>query len=120
MYFPRVVAVKVKNEPRHEKTAKAKAQINCVVTARLISAFGIATRIVKFSSSYILTFRILISFFLRLYRPVCVGTGRKTRRSVFSCRSSNYVAKIYQVLSAAKPFSSKILSSIRPIIWHQN
>ena len=30
------------------------------------------------------------SSFLSLYRPVCVGPGRKPRRPVFSRRGSNY------------------------------
>ena len=32
------------------------------------------------------------SSFLSLYRPVCVGPGRKPRRPVFSRRGSKYIA----------------------------
>ena len=45
--------VNIINEPRHEKTgvfayAKTKTQISFTVTAKLISAFVFATRIVQF------------------------------------------------------------------------
>ena len=58
------------------------------VTAKLISAFVFATRIVhslfflnpKFQAS---------SHLLWLYNPVCVGSGRKHRRQVFSQRGSS-------------------------------
>ena len=64
--------------------AKTKAQTSFAVTAKLISAFVFATRIVQFL------------FFLNpkfqasspLYRPVCVRPGRKSRRPVFSRRGS--------------------------------
>ena len=67
--------------------AKTKAQISFAVTAKLISAFVFATRIVqlffylnpKFQAS---------SSFLCLYTSVCVGPGRKPRRPVFSRRGS--------------------------------
>ena len=67
--------------------AKTKTQISFAVTAKLISAFVFAIRIVqllyylnpKFQAS---------SHLLWLYSPVCVGPGRKPRRPVFSERSS--------------------------------
>ena len=79
---------KVLFEPRHEKTGflhmpKTKTQISFAVTAKLISAFVFAKRIVqlhyfldpKFQAS---------SHLLWLYSPVCVAPGRKPRRPVFS------------------------------------
>ena len=65
--------------------AKTKTQISFAVTTKLISAFVFAIRIVqslyyrhpKFQTS---------SHLLWLYRPVCVGSGRKPRRPVFSQR----------------------------------
>ena len=57
------------------------------VTAKLISVFVFATRIVQ--SLYLLNpkFR-ASSHLLWLYSPVCVGPGREPRRSVFSRRGS--------------------------------
>ena len=57
------------------------------VTAQLISAFVFAIRIVQ-SLYYIhLKFQ-ASSHLLWLYRPVCVGPGRKPLRPVFSQRGS--------------------------------
>ena len=57
------------------------------VTAKLISAFVFATRIVQFL--FFLNPKLQASdHLLRLYRPVCVGPGRKPRRHVFSRRGS--------------------------------
>ena len=69
--------------------AKAKAQISFAVTAKLISAFVFATRIVLFLFYLNPKFQASSSF-LSLYRPVCVGPGRKPRRPVFSRRGSLY------------------------------
>ena len=63
--------------------AKTKAQISFAVTAKLISAFVFATRIVQFLFYLNPKFQASSSF-LSLYRPVCVGPGRKPRRPVFS------------------------------------
>ena len=77
-------------EPRREKTGflhmrKTKTQISFAVTAKLISAFVFATRIVQ--SLYFLNLKFQASsHFLWLYSPVCVGPGRKHRRPVFSQR----------------------------------
>ena len=68
--------------------AKTKAQISFAVTAKLISAFVFATRIVQFLF-YLNPKLQASSSFLSLYRPVCVGPGRKPRRPVFSRRGSN-------------------------------
>ena len=67
--------------------AKTKAQISFAVTAKLISAFVFATRIVQFLFYLNPKFQASSSF-LSLYRPVCVGPGRKPRRPVFSHRGS--------------------------------
>ena len=55
---------------------------------KLISAFVFATRIVQFLFYLNPKFQASRSF-LSLYRPVCVGPGRKPRRPVFSLRGSN-------------------------------
>ena len=82
------------NEPRREKTgfayAKTKTQISFAVTAKLISAFVFATRIVQFLFYLNPKFQ-ASSHILWLCSPVCVGPGRKPRRPVFSERGSNYV-----------------------------
>ena len=67
--------------------AKTKTQISFAVTAKLISAFVFATRIVK-SLFYLNTKFQASSHLLWLYSPVCVGPGRKPRRPVFSERGS--------------------------------
>ena len=68
--------------------AKTKTQISCAVTAKLISAFVFARRIVQ-SLLFLNTKFQASSHFLWLYSPVCVGHGRKPRRHVFSERGSN-------------------------------
>ena len=56
--------------------AKTKMQISFAVTAKLISAFVFATRIVQ--SLFFLNLKFQASsHFLWLYSPVCVGPGRK-------------------------------------------
>ena len=85
-----------RDEPHREKTgffayAKTKAQISFAVTAKLISAFVFATRIVQFLFYVNPKFQASSSF-LSLYRSVCVGPGRKPRRPVFSRRGSTIVA----------------------------
>ena len=67
--------------------AKTKTQISFAVTAKLISAFVFATRIVQ--SLYFLNPEFQASsHLLWLYSPVCVGPGLKPRRPVFSQRGS--------------------------------
>ena len=67
--------------------AKTKSQISFAVTAKLISAFVFATRIVE--SLYFLHPKFQASsHLLWLYRPVCVGPGWKPRTLVFSQRGS--------------------------------
>ena len=55
--------------------------------AQLISAFVFTSQIVQFLFFLNPKFQ-ASSLFLRLYRPVCVGPGRKSRRPVFSRRGS--------------------------------
>ena len=69
---------------------KTKAQVTFTVTAKLISAFVLATRIVQFFLYFYPKFQDS-NFFLWLHRPVCVGPGRKSRRPVFTRRGSYYV-----------------------------
>ena len=73
--------------------AKTKAQISFAVTAKLISAFVFATRIVK--SLFFLNPKFQASsYLLLLYRPVCVRHGRKCRRPVFSQPGSFITGKV--------------------------
>ena len=76
------------------------------ITAKLISAFVSATRIVK--SLYFLNPKFQASsHLLWLHRPVCVGPGQKPRRPVFSqggsfdvtfsCHSISLVYKVVHV-----------------------
>ena len=67
--------------------AKTKTQISFAVTAKLISAFVFAIRIVHSLYSLYPKFQ-ASSHLLWLYSPVCVGPGRKPRRPVFSERGS--------------------------------
>ena len=76
--------------------AKTKTQISFAVTAKLISAFVFATRIVQFLFYLNPKFQVS-SHLLWLYSPVCVGPGRKPRRPVFSQRGANMCAKIWAV-----------------------
>ena len=67
--------------------AKTKTQISFAVTAKLISAFVFATRIVQ--SLFFLNPKFQASsHLLWLHNPVCVGQGRKPRRLVFSQQGS--------------------------------
>ena len=82
-------------EPRCEKIvfffayAKTKTQISFVVTAKRISAFVFATRIVQ--SLYFLNPKFQASsHLLWLYSLVCIGPGRKPRRPIFSQRGTTY------------------------------
>ena len=68
-----------------------KIQISFAVTSKLISAFVFAICIVR--SRFCLNPKFQASsHLLWLYSPVCVGPGRKPRRSVFSQRGS-YVTR---------------------------
>ena len=62
--------------------AKPKTQISFAVTAKLISAFDFATRIVQFL--YFLNPKFQVSScLLWLYRPLCVGPGWNAKLLVF-------------------------------------
>ena len=63
-------------ENQQSAYAKTKTQISFAVTAKLISAFVFATRIVQFLFYLNPKFQASSSF-LCLYRPVCVGPVRK-------------------------------------------
>ena len=63
-------------KPPHSAYAKTKTQISFAVTAKLISAFVFATRIVQFL--YFLNPNFPVSSHLQcLYRSICVGPVRK-------------------------------------------
>ena len=67
--------------------AKTKTQISFVVTAKLISAFVFATKMVQ--SLYFLNTKFQASSYLVwVYSLVCVRPDRKPRRPVFSQRGS--------------------------------
>ena len=69
------------------KHAKTKTQISFAVTAKLISAFVFATRIVQ--CLYFLNLKFHASrHLLWLLSPVYVGPGLKPRRPLFSKRGS--------------------------------
>ena len=71
--------------------AKTKTQISFAVTAKLISTFVFATRIVQ--SLYFLNPKFQASsHLLWLCSSVCVGPTRKPRRPVFSQRGSYILA----------------------------
>ena len=73
--------------------AKTKVQISFAVTARLSSAFFFATWIVQFVFFLNLKFQ-ASSLFLRLYRLVSVGPGRKPRRPFFFCVTAHIMMDI--------------------------
>ena len=96
-------------EPRYEKTGilHMRKQRRRSVNAKLISAFVFATRVVR--SLYHLNSKFQASsHLLWLYRPVCVGPGRKPRRPVFSERGSFSAKKQHCFLSACCRFYSYI------------
>ena len=69
------------------KLEETKAQISFAVTAKLISVFVYAKRILQ--SLYYLNPKFQASsHLLWLYSLVCVGPGRKPRKPVFSQRGS--------------------------------
>ena len=79
-------------EPRHQRTGflhmrKQRRRSAVRVSAQLISAFVFATQIVHFLCYLNPKFQVSIHL-LWLYRPVCVGPGRKPRTPVFSQQGS--------------------------------
>ena len=77
--------------------AKTKTQISFAVTAKLISAFVFATRIVQ-SLFYLNPKFHGSNHLVWLYSPVCVRLGRKPRRPVFSQRGSYFKFSIISVI----------------------
>ena len=84
--------------------AKTKTQISVAVTAKLISAFVFATRVVQ--SPYCLNTKLQgSSHVLWPYSLVCVGPGRKPRRPVISQPSlffDNYHILFQQLFRSLK------------------
>ena len=79
--------VALSNEPRHKKTGFLPMRKQRRRTAKLISAFVFATRIVHFL--FLLNPKFQASMLLLgLYMSVCVRPGWKPRRPVFSRRGS--------------------------------
>ena len=91
--------------------AKTKTQISFAVTAKLISPFVFAIRIVQFLFSINPKFQ-ASSHLLWLYSPICVGPGRKPRRPVFSERDS-YTVIIETDLSKVQ----YVQLSCRPLLF---
>ena len=81
--------------------AKTKTQISFAVTAKLISAFVFATRIVQ-SLFYLCRKFQASSHLLWLLRLVCVKPGLKPRRQVFLCHGSYVRAMHTPVLLYSK------------------
>ena len=85
-------------EPRYEKPAfcicENKTQISFAVTAKLIGGFVLAIRIVQFLF-YLNTKFQASGRLLSLCSPVCVRSGRKPRRPVFSERGSFILILVY-------------------------
>ena len=92
---------------------KPKTQISFAVTAKLISAFVFATRIVQ--PLYFLNLKFQVSSHLQwLYSPVCVGPDRKPRRPVFSKRGLFSIIMSHYVI---KPTICASNSGITPSAW---
>ena len=86
--------------------AKTKTQISFEVTAKLISAFVFATRIVQYLSFLNTKFK-AASHFLRLHSLICVGPGRKPRKPVFSRRGSYDSWACYHYVRWCNPCSKQ-------------
>ena len=84
-----------------------RAQISFAVTAKLISAFVFATRIVQFLLYFNPKFQASSSF-LCLYRSVCVGPVRKPH-----CWFSHEVAQIYTEFYSQRNFIFDLPSLLR-------
>ena len=74
-------------EPHHEKTDYCLCKNKSADQLRSNCTFVFATQLVQFLFFLNPNFQ-AISLFLRLYRLVCVGPGRKRQRLVFSRRGS--------------------------------
>ena len=71
------------SESQQSAYAKTKTQISCAVTAQLIRAF--VFRSIDSTMLHLTKSEISCSYFLCLYRWVCVNPDQKTRLLVFSC-----------------------------------
>ena len=91
--------------------AKAKAQIIFTVTAKLISAFVFATWIVPFLFFLNLKFQASCQL-LCLQRPVCVISGRKPQRPIFS-HCGSYVVKQFCELAWSKALRLHLIIKVR-------
>ena len=89
-------------ENQQSAKAKTKAQISFAVTAKLISAFVFATRIVQFLFYLNPKFQDSSSF-LWLYRSVYVGSGRKPH-----CWFSHEAAQILNAIFAGCLYGDRI------------
>ena len=80
-------------------------QISFAVTAKLISSFVFAIRIVQ-SLFYLIPKFQASSHLLWLYSPICVGPGRKPRRPVFSQRGSFFyhTKQTFSTISPPPPY----------------
>ena len=93
--------------------AKTKTQISFAVTAKLISAFVLATRIEQFLYFIYTKFQ-ASSHLVLLYSLIYVGPGRKPRRPVFSQRGSyTYILRLYMMILVPVLHFSNPLSSSR-------
>ena len=84
-------------ENQQSAYAKTKTQISFAVTAKLISAFVFATRIVQFLFYLKPKFQASSSF-LCLYRPVCVGPFRKPH-CWFSHETAHFIITISTIFA---------------------
>ena len=105
--------------------AKTKTQISFAVTAKLISVFVFATRIVQ--SLYFLNPKFQASGHLRwMYSPVCNGPGLKPRRLVFSERGSYYnvlvildsYVNVYSPVSVGPPSADAVNVTVGSVTSH--
>ena len=91
-------------ENQHFTYAKTKTQISFAVTAKLISAFVFATRIVQ--SLYFINPKFQASsHLLKLYSMVCVGPGRKPER-LFSHDAAHMISSADKLLKYIRRFLS--------------
>ena len=88
-------------ENQQSAYAKTKAQISFAVTAKMISAFVFATRIVQFL--YFLNPKVpFSSHLLCLYSPVSVGPVRKPQ-CWFSHEAAQYYSELHDFISMFPP-----------------
>ena len=96
------------NEPCREKTGLLPMQKQRGRSAKLISAFVFATWIVQFLLYLYPKFQDS-NFLLWVYRPVCVGSGRKPQRPIFSRHGSHGSAGQYNFLFVYELFKKSFV-----------